>query len=229
LHSNRGQALVQRTKRMKEQKKMQPESFEQMCKSMGVVRVAKAICDRGFTSTITERELVAAITAFAKHTFPDMKPDAAFARAFTANDEAGIAFRKTVHIVKGMPLMKVVPVEKSTATIMPTATGGDSVNDPTDALEQLEALVARLRASARGCQKLPLSRRSIKTPRMRILRRQNAAKHVRGWADPCFSCRLVHGGRRGRCGPWEEACPPRTLSDSRTDGFRRPSVRPNLR
>jgi hypothetical protein len=80
---------------MQEQKKMQSETFEEMCKSMGITRVCKAIGARGFTSTITERELTAAITAYAKHTlFPDMKPDAAFARAFTANDEAGPHFAR---------------------------------------------------------------------------------------------------------------------------------------
>jgi hypothetical protein len=55
--------------------------------------------------------------------------------------------RRAYAIIKNFPMMAVV--EKDKATIMPTANDGDdSVNDPTDALEQLEALVARLRASA---------------------------------------------------------------------------------
>jgi hypothetical protein len=235
MHSPRGNAMVHRLRgavgkalAKKKEQKMQPETFEEMCKSMGIERIAAAVVKRGHSSAISEVEFTSAVTALAQKRHPTLRPDVAFSKLFGEQSEQAATLRRAYAIIKNFPMMSVV--EKGKATIMPTANDGDdSVNDPTDALEQLEALVARLRASARGCQKLPLSRRSIKTPRMRILRRRNAAKHVRGWADPCFSCRLVHGGRRGRCGPWEEACPPRTLSDSRTDGFRRPSVRPNLR
>jgi hypothetical protein len=111
-----------------------PETFN---KITDVPRVCKGIADAGSTS-ISEAEMTTLITAYAKHLHPDMKPDAAFAKVFTANDETGIAFRQAVQIAKGLAL------------VMPVYVGGDAalaVDDPADALAQIEELVEQQRAA----------------------------------------------------------------------------------
>ena len=94
-----------------------------------IVRLAKGIVYDGRTS-ISEADLTVAITAYAKHVYPDMTPDAAFAKAFAANDDTGTAFRKAVSVAKG------------SAIILPVVATDDSVNDPQNALDTLQALAA---------------------------------------------------------------------------------------
>jgi hypothetical protein len=51
-----------------------------------VVRVCKGIADQGSTS-LSEAELTGVITAYGKSIYPDMRPDAAFAKVFAADNE----------------------------------------------------------------------------------------------------------------------------------------------
>jgi hypothetical protein len=113
-----------------------PPTFERMVKGMGIERVAKAICDLGDGSRITEKELVEAITEHGKRLHPSMKADQAFTKVFTSQDEAGIVFRKAVQLCKDMPRM----------TIMPVVTGNNDVDDDdSDAIEALDALAEEQR------------------------------------------------------------------------------------
>jgi hypothetical protein len=112
-------------------KEQQMKSYN---KPEDVVRVCKGIADQGSTS-LSEAELTGVITAYGKSIYPDMRPDAAFAKVYTADNEIGIAFRKAVQIAKGL------------AVIYPIVTTDDSVNDPANALEALEQLVEQQRAA----------------------------------------------------------------------------------
>jgi hypothetical protein len=95
LHTKSGQALVARTKRQKEQ--TMPETFSKMVADMGVTRVCKAICERGFSTAISEQELTSAITDHAKSIYPELRPDQAFSKFFQANE----VVRRAHQIVKG--------------------------------------------------------------------------------------------------------------------------------
>ncbi len=109
-------------------KEMKP--MEAYSKITDVPRVCKGIADAGSTS-ISEAEMTGLITAYAKHVYPDMPSDKAFAKVFTADNEIGLAFRKATQIAKGLAL------------VMPVYVGGDAalaVDDPADALAQLQAL-----------------------------------------------------------------------------------------
>lgn len=109
-----------------------PETFEQMCKSMGIERIAKAVVERGYFTAISEEEFTEAVTDFA------VKRDAragesraqAFSRVFCANDETGVTLRKACAIIKNAPMMVLVePVQVDKATA-----------DPEDALAALNKL-----------------------------------------------------------------------------------------
>jgi hypothetical protein len=88
---------------------LMPETFSKMVADLGIVRVAKAVVERGHSSAISEREFTQAVTAHAKRAFPNDRDDVEFTKVFTANDETGLALRKACQIIKGMPAM--VPVQ----------------------------------------------------------------------------------------------------------------------
>jgi hypothetical protein len=83
---------------------------------------------------LTEAEFTKLATEAARRDYPNDRPDVAFSKYFQSNE----VVQRAHQIVKG------------TATIMPVFVDADvdGVNDPEDALAQLEALVAQLRASA---------------------------------------------------------------------------------
>jgi hypothetical protein len=125
LNHRNGQALLARTRKaLAKRKEQRMQSYN---KPADVVRVMKGIADSGST-TITEAEATAAITPYGKSVFPDLTPDAAFAKVFEASDATGLAFRKAIAVTKGLAL------------ILPVITTDDSVNDPENALEALQAL-----------------------------------------------------------------------------------------
>jgi hypothetical protein len=128
LHRLRGGVAKRLTNKRKETKPM--ETY----KVMDIPRIAKAIANDGRTS-LTEAQLTEAITCYGKACFPDLRPDKAFAKVFSSDDEVGITFRKAIQIAKGM--MPIIPV----------FVDADSVNDPVNALEELERLVERMRAA----------------------------------------------------------------------------------
>ena len=139
----------------------------QVYKATDVPQVCKGIADQGSTS-ISESEVTALITAYAKHAYPDARPDVAFAKVFTANDDVGIAFRRAVQIAKGLAL------------VMPVYVGGDAalaVDDPEDALAQLEELAEEQRRRAPEMSKSQAFAKVFSDPANRALaaaeRRQN--------------------------------------------------------
>jgi hypothetical protein len=139
LHTPRGNSLMHRLSgrvgKRKEQK--MPESLSSILKDVGVVAVAKAIADGGSTGGVTEHELSAAIEVHARKLYPNHTAASAFSKVYSAATDEGLAFRKAVQRLKGQ------------ATLVPLSVGGaaaEAVNNPADALAQIEALAAKLRA-----------------------------------------------------------------------------------
>ena len=136
LNSKNGRALFARTMKRKEQQMQQPQTFERLLKNIGIERIAKAVVADGHGSAITEHEYTEAVTALAVTRYPTLKRDVAFSRLFGEQSPEAATLRKAHAIIKGMPMMVVVPV----------ATEADDVDDDdSDAIEALEALAEEQR------------------------------------------------------------------------------------
>jgi hypothetical protein len=119
LHTERGQALVARTKRT--------------TMTTPVLKIAKALADAG-RSFVTEHDLTKMIEQHALRDRRDGEtPEQAFARVFAADDAEGRLFRKAIAICKQAPLQ-----------IDPLQVGGDDATDSDDP----EAALAELRRLA---------------------------------------------------------------------------------
>jgi len=127
LHHKDGQALLDR---MKKGKTMKRDSWQDIAKDHGVVAIAKMINADQDAHGISEHELVDLI---GKH---DPKPGESTAQTFARNYQANIELRKAVQIAK------------ATMLVTPVFVGGEdarAVNDPKDALGQINQLVEEQR------------------------------------------------------------------------------------
>jgi hypothetical protein len=124
MSSASGQALVARTQKRKEQ--------TMKYKHADIPRVMKGIADSG-RSVISEADATAVITCYAKSIHPNDRPDVAFSKVFTSSAEPGPTFRKAVAVAKGLAL--IIPVSTDGGA-------GDGVDDPVEALRQLQELAA---------------------------------------------------------------------------------------
>jgi hypothetical protein len=131
MHTARGAELMRRlSKQRKEQTTMtynRSEELMSIAKQYGPVAVAKHIIDNG--ASISEHEFTAMVDAYAK------SKGTTFVKLYTANDDDGLAIRRATQILKGFPV----------ATQVGGAAARD-VDDPKDALRQLEELAEKLRA-----------------------------------------------------------------------------------
>lgn len=100
------------------------------------VSVAKCIVDENKSFSITEEQLFGEIQKYASaNRLPGESAAQAFSRVFSADNDEGLAFRKAVAVCKG-------------ATLEPLMVGGaaaQDVNDPKDALAQLNRLAEEQR------------------------------------------------------------------------------------
>jgi hypothetical protein len=108
-------------------------------KSLNPVAVAKVLIDDGKSYGIDEHEFTALVTAHAQREHPDMTPEAAFAKVFTAQTEQGALLRKAHAVTKD--LMSLEPVFVG---------GADArdVNSAQKAYEQLMNMAEEQRARA---------------------------------------------------------------------------------
>ena len=120
---------------------MTDNTFSAVIKNQGVVAFSKAVADCGRCDGVTEHEFTKAVGDYADaNRLPGESSAKAFARVFSANDETGLTLRKAHAVIKNTTLMPIMPVSVG-------ATEATDVNDPEDALAQLQALAERLRAS----------------------------------------------------------------------------------
>ena len=114
LHSARGAALLRRVHKHHEEE-MTMTSVEKLeaarvakLKSLNPVAVAKVICDDNSSHGIDEHEFTKLVTAHAQREHPDMTPEQAFVKVFTAQTEEGALLRKAHAVTKD--LMSLEPV-----------------------------------------------------------------------------------------------------------------------
>lgn len=147
LHSRDGRALSTTHKSNTRKESSMPDNVQTLVKDYGIVAVAKSIVDRGHATAFTEEEFTKAVGDYAQRDRrANETREQAFSRVFTGDDDVGMVLRKACQIVKNSTLMPITPV----------SVGGDAatdVDDPEDALAQLQALAERLRASSPALSK----------------------------------------------------------------------------
>jgi hypothetical protein len=131
---------ARRTTKRKEETTMKTreEHLRDIAKNVGVIKVCKDIVGAGDAWGITEAELVDMI---GKH---DPKPGESQAQTFARHYEANIELRKAVQIAKAFPMQ---------VTLEPRFVGhreAEDVNDPEDALAQINELVEQQRKASPG-------------------------------------------------------------------------------
>jgi hypothetical protein len=127
LHNSHGQALLARMH--KKESPMQDTVFSIM-KSGGIAATCAAIVAKGSTS-ISEHELVDAVTKVAAERHPELSPAQAFAKVYTAPTDEARVLQKAIDVAKAMPIL---------AELTPLVVGGvDAMHEAVDDTESSEA------------------------------------------------------------------------------------------
>jgi hypothetical protein len=114
-----------------------------IAKKYGAVALAKVLVDDGEAHGISEHELTDAITSHAKAAYPDLSPEQAFSKVYTASTPDGLLLRKACAIAKAASWTNAAPVFDPQIQVVGGADAQD-VNDATAAMEALHE-IGRLR------------------------------------------------------------------------------------
>src|SRR5262249_6913708 len=76
------------------------EHLRDLAKRVGPIAIAKVLVDEDRSYGITEPELVAMITEYAKRDNPEMSDAMAFAKVFTDASEVGVLLRRAIQVAK---------------------------------------------------------------------------------------------------------------------------------
>lgn len=136
LHSHDGAALLHRMRTTKGANMAKKDTWQSVVKKHGIVAIAKMIAADGDAYGLDEHAFTALITEHAKRLYPDMRPDAAFAKLYSGAD--GIALRKAMPII---------------VSLQPMTSGG--VDEQRAAIEDTEASEAYKQLQEIGRQKWP--------------------------------------------------------------------------
>jgi hypothetical protein len=143
LSTSHGSALLHRVRTHKAAKDHSMDTVHAIMKDAGIAGVCAQIVQKGST-TISEEEIVSAVSKIAVERWPKLSPAQAFARIYTsATDEARV-------------LQKAIAIAKlSVFGVQPTMVGGvdamNAANDDTESSEayaQLGEMAERLRATS---------------------------------------------------------------------------------
>jgi hypothetical protein len=137
LHHKDGAALLRRLSKQKDTSAMS-DNWTSIAKDHGVIAVAKHVVENG-AGSLDEHTFTKLITEHAQREHPDMTPEAAFAKVFTAQTPDGALLRKAHAVTKD--LMSLEPV----------FVGGEDardVNGAQKAYEQLMNMAEEQRARA---------------------------------------------------------------------------------
>jgi len=106
LHNPRGAAMLARLHKHEDQPIMStPEDkLRDLAKRAGIVAICKVLVEDDDAHGISEHELTELVTEQAKRDHPDLSAAQAFARAFSAQDEAGIILRRAFNVCKNSAL-----------------------------------------------------------------------------------------------------------------------------
>jgi hypothetical protein len=140
LQTKPGQTLAMRTSRLHKKDQTMTshdEILRAVAKRYGVRALCKSVVEHGVT--ISEHLLTKLITEHAE------RSGTTFARMFSEQNEQGVILRKAIDVAKQAQWsMAGVPL----SPILPTWTHEPNINDPKDALEQLNAMAQRMKDAA---------------------------------------------------------------------------------
>jgi hypothetical protein len=105
LNTRYGGALLHRVRTLKgkDDPPMQ-DTILSIMKSGGIVATCAQIVQKG-TTTISEHEIVAAVTKIAAERYLDMSPAQAFAKVYTDQGAEGRSLREAINVAKAMPFV----------------------------------------------------------------------------------------------------------------------------
>jgi hypothetical protein len=106
-----------------------------IAKAGNIVAVAKAIADENRSYGISESEFTGLVTEHAKARYPELRPDAAFAKVWADSGAEGLALRKASVVLKETPWVEPIRVDYT-----PRMVGGASARDLSDQSEALRNL-----------------------------------------------------------------------------------------
>jgi len=147
LHSARGAALLRRLNKS-EDNSMQhtTDTWQTLAKDFGVIAVAKHVVDNG-AGSLGEHEFTQLLTEHAKREHPDMTPEQAFEKVFSADDESGKLLRQAHALTKAWPApLSISPVQtpagpsRRAGSSPPRQDGTDRDLGDASAYAQLQAL-----------------------------------------------------------------------------------------
>jgi hypothetical protein len=149
MHTKEGRAFAVTHKRETAMQNIEKMKRERVAKleAMSVTDIAKGAIVAGTDFLLGgEPEFTALVTKAAQREWPTLSKDAAFAKMFSAGDERGKLLRQAFNAVKNLPVvLEVAPMYVGGEANR----GGDvSPNNPRSALDQINALVERARATA---------------------------------------------------------------------------------
>jgi hypothetical protein len=118
-----------------------------LAKRSGWRTLCKHFVENG-TGSFSESEVTEMLTAVALKMHPDLKPDVAFAKLYSASTPDGELARRTTLAARDAGFLSKTATLDKAATLTPRFVGGAdarSVNSPRRALDQLQALIAEQR------------------------------------------------------------------------------------
>jgi hypothetical protein len=170
LHSSDGATTLRRHSMSKQESPM-PDTIEKLeaarianLRKMadGAVEISKAIVAKEENIvSMTEEEFTGLVTAFARKQHPNDRADVAFSKVFSENE----TIRRAYAIVKALP---------PTMSLEPTVVSGpttfqDSLQDRSEAYENLVRLAEKMRASSPELTPAKAFERTLADPRNRAL------------------------------------------------------------
>jgi hypothetical protein len=138
LHTAHGAALLRRLHKHEDQSTMSDyhHKLSELAKRAGIAAIAKAIVDDDAAYGIDEHELTNLVIECAKRDNPNLSDAQAFAKVFSAQDEAGVILRKAFNVVKAAGAAPYFDLK-------PVFVGGEDardVDDPRKVIAQLQEL-----------------------------------------------------------------------------------------
>jgi hypothetical protein len=115
-------AAQERINKSEETMKHTTDNWRSIAKDFGVIEVAKHVIDNG-AGSLDEHEFTKLVTEHARHAYPDMSPEQAFAKIFSADDESGKLLRQAHALTKSWPApVSLEPLVSGGSDGFPTVT-----------------------------------------------------------------------------------------------------------
>jgi len=110
FHTAHGAAMLQRLSKQHEDSTPMPINFSHVVKSHGIA-LFKHMVSEGTSFGLSEEDVVVLATEHAQRVHPGDRGDVAFAKMFSATDEAGATLREAIQVAKNAALQDAVTAE----------------------------------------------------------------------------------------------------------------------